>query len=105
MQCTRWKELVDIAKFQAGLAKAANAITEFRLLNNAAPIVVGNPGDVQSYANFCQIMDVSNPSGGTPLCRHINEVAAQVRALEPQLRAHGHKAAIIIATDGEASDG
>ena len=36
---TRWKELVDIVKFQAGFAKAANAVTEFRLLNNAAPIV------------------------------------------------------------------
>ena len=39
VSCTRWKELVDIVKFQAGLAKASNALTEFRLLNNASPIV------------------------------------------------------------------
>ena len=39
ISCTRWKELVDIVKFQAGLAQASNALTEFRLLNNAAPIV------------------------------------------------------------------
>lgn len=96
---------MDIVKFQAGLAKAANALTEFRMLNNAAPIVVGNPNDVASYQQLCQVMDTSSPSGGTPLCRHINEIANQVRAMESQLRANGHKAAIIICTDGQASDG
>ena len=104
-ESTRWKELVDVVKFQAGFARAANALTEFRLLNNAAPIVVGNPADMVSYQQLCQVMDNSSPSGGTPLCRHINEIAAQVRAMEPQLRANGHKAAIIICTDGESSDG
>ena len=92
-------------KFQAGLAKAANALTEFRLLNNSAPIVVGNPDDNASYLQICQVMNTSSPSGGTPLCRHINEIAAQVRAMESQLRSNGHKAAIIICTDGESSDG
>eukprot|EP01006_Ploeotia_vitrea_P046618 TRINITY_DN67042_c0_g1_i2.p1 TRINITY_DN67042_c0_g1~~TRINITY_DN67042_c0_g1_i2.p1 ORF type:complete len:330 (-),score=14.24 TRINITY_DN67042_c0_g1_i2:109-1098(-) len=102
---TRWKELVDIVKFQAGFAKASNALTEFRLLNNAAPVVVGNPDDNASYQQICQIMDTSGPSGTTPLCRHINEVVAQIRNMESQLRANGHKAAVIICTDGEASDG
>ena len=105
MPCTRWKELVDIVKFQAGLAKAANAVTEFRLLNNAAPIVVGAPGDQASFQKICQIMDTTGPSGGTPLCRHVNEVANQIRSMESSLRANGHKAAVIICTDGEASDG
>eukprot|EP01006_Ploeotia_vitrea_P046621 TRINITY_DN67042_c0_g1_i5.p1 TRINITY_DN67042_c0_g1~~TRINITY_DN67042_c0_g1_i5.p1 ORF type:complete len:331 (-),score=12.05 TRINITY_DN67042_c0_g1_i5:134-1126(-) len=102
---TRWKELADIVKFQAGFAKAANALTEFRLLNNAAPVVVGNPDDNASYQQICQIMDTSGPSGRTPLCKHINEVAAQIRNMESQLRANGHKAAVVICTDGEASDG
>jgi len=102
---TRWKELVDIVKFQAGLAKASNALTEFRLLNNSAPIVVGNPNDNQSYQQLCNVMDNSGPSGATPLCRHIREITAQIQAMEPQLRANGHKAALIICTDGEASDG
>jgi hypothetical protein len=103
--CTRWKELVEIVKFQAGLAKAANALTEFRMLNNAAPIVVGNPDDNTSYNQICQIMNSSGPSGATPLCRHIREITAQIQAMEPQLRANGHKAALIICTDGAASDG
>lgn len=102
---TRWKELVDIVKFQAGLAKAANALTEFRLLNNAAPVVVGNPDDNASYQHLNQVIDTSGPSGATPLCRHIREITAQIQAMEPQLRANGHKAAVIICTDGEASDG
>jgi hypothetical protein len=87
------------------LAKAANALTEFRMLNNAAPIVVGNPDDNTSYNQICQIMNSSGPSGATPLCRHIREITAQIQAMEPQLRANGHKAALIICTDGAASDG
>ena len=50
-------------------------------------------------------MDTTGPSGATPLCKHINEIAAQVRSMEPALKANGHKAAIIICTDGESSDG
>jgi hypothetical protein len=103
--CTRWKELVDVVKFHAGLAKASNAITEFRMLNNAAPIVVGNPNDQFSYQQLNQILDSSGPAGATPLCRHIREITAQIQAMEPQLRANGHKAAVIICTDGESSDG
>ena len=47
----------------------------------------------------------STPSGGTPLCRHIHEVAKKIRVLEPELRAVHKKASLIIATDGESSDG
>jgi hypothetical protein len=43
--------------------------------------------------------------GGTPLCRHIREVTEKVKAMEADLRATGNKVAIIIMTDGEASDG
>jgi hypothetical protein len=46
-----------------------------------------------------------SPSGGTPLCRHLREVIAQIKSAEPQLRAAGQKACVIIATDGESSDG
>ena len=46
-----------------------------------------------------------SPSGGTPLCRHIREVTVQIRAAEQELRANGQKACVIIATDGESSDG
>lgn len=42
---------------------------------------------------------------GTPLCRHIREVIQEIKLIEPTLRANGQKACIIIATDGESSDG
>jgi hypothetical protein len=46
-----------------------------------------------------------SPSGGTPLCKHIREITAKIRSMEPQLRAAGQKACVMIATDGESSDG
>ena len=45
------------------------------------------------------------PRGGTPLCHHVREVTKQISAIAPELRAAGKKAALIICTDGEASDG
>lgn len=47
----------------------------------------------------------NSPGGGTPLCSHLEEVTAQLKLIAPQLRANSQKAVIIIATDGEASDG
>lgn len=46
IQCTRWSELTSSLKFHAELAHAAKAPTEFRLLNNCEPIMVGSPGDI-----------------------------------------------------------
>jgi hypothetical protein len=47
----------------------------------------------------------SSPGGGTPLCNQVNEVIKQISKIAPQLRAAGKKAAVIICSDGEASDG
>ena len=58
----------------------------------------------QRHHELLRHLDES-PSGGTPLCRHISEIAMQISALAPQLRANNQKAALIIATDGESSDG
>ena len=45
------------------------------------------------------------PNGGTPLCQHIREVGVAIANAAPALRQNGHKAIIVIFTDGEASDG
>ena len=50
-------------------------------------------------------LNTGSPGGTTPLCRHIREITANIKSMEPQLRANGHKAVLVIATDGEASDG
>lgn len=104
VKCSRWKELTESMGFFSTLAEAARTPTEFRLLNSAPPIVLGLGEDNgQKYQELRRHLDQS-PGGGTPLCRHISEVVAQITALEPQLRANGQKVALIIATDGEASD-
>jgi hypothetical protein len=39
------------------------------------------------------------------LCYHISQIVQQISAVAPQLLAAGQKAALVIATDGESSDG
>ena len=46
-----------------------------------------------------------NPAGGTPLCKHIHEITAAIRHQENYLRANNQKAVVIIATDGQPTDG
>lgn len=92
-------------KFHAGLAEAICLPTEFRLLNGSTPIILGR-GDPSraGYQAFTALLD-SSPGGLTPLCHHIREVTEQIKLLENQLRANAQRAVIIIATDGESSDG
>jgi len=105
LQCSRWAELTESMRFFAALAEAARTPTEFRLLNNANPIMLGLGDDNgQRYQELLQHLDQS-PNGGTPLCRHISDIIMQITALAPQLVANNQKAAVVIATDGEASDG
>ena len=60
--------------------------------------------DELTVSKFNAILD-DYPGGGTPLCRHVIEVTKQIAALAPSLRAACKKAAVVIFTDGEASDG
>ena len=96
--------MTDVVRFQADLAEAANALTEVRLLNNGDSFQVGN-GDSSQYNELISLLDSVTPGGGTPLCRHVDEVVAKIKMLEPELRANGQKAVLVIATDGEPSDG
>ena len=69
----RWSELTHSLKFHAQLAHAAKAPTEFRLLNNCDPIMVGDPLDVEGDGLHValQVFEEETPSGQTPLCYHI----------------------------------
>ena len=106
VKCSRWNELCTTIKFHVLLAHEANAPTEFRFLNLAEPILIGN-GD-SSHTNCDILMDILNnesPNGGTPLCKHIREIVAVVKNMEQSLIAHRQRVSLIIATDGESSDG
>eukprot|EP01034_Spumella_vulgaris_P028939 gene28939-35894_t len=76
------------------------------MLNAGSPIVIGIPdrADEQRNTNLIRLLDGA-PGGTTPLCKQINAVVDQIQAQEQQLRDQGKKALLVIATDGESSDG
>jgi len=106
VKCARWNELTQAMKFHVGLAKAARAPSEFRLLNGAPPILVGleNPSEDIGISTLNTAFDEA-PRGGTPLCKHIVEVVNQILPIAGTLRSKGQRAVVVIATDGESSDG
>jgi hypothetical protein len=106
VQCSRWSELVTSLSFHAELAEVAEAKTEFRLLNVNQPITLGlgPENDGTNHALLQQKFD-KGPGGGTPLCHHIRQIIEEIKPMERQLREMGQKAVIVLATDGQASDG
>lgn len=103
--CSRWAELHESIQFLAGLAHSSKHPTTFRLLNNASPITIGGPKDDGSaYGQLTEAMQLP-PNGGTPLCAHMNAIVAEIAAMNAELRASNKKVKVIIATDGEPSDG
>lgn len=60
--------------------------------------------DNENVARLLEALNVV-PAGETPLCTHIHDIARNIRKHERRLRAHNQLACIVIATDGESSDG
>ena len=106
VECTRWAELTDALKFHAELAYTGKVPSEFRFLNAAHPLKIGydlrEPRD--NLDTLLRICDGS-PNGGTPLCHHLRQIAAEITQYADALRQAGQVACVVIATDGEASDG
>ena len=94
-------ELAESIRFHVSLARAAGAPMEIRFLNSCGPILIGKGAghEDSEHSVLSGILDGS-PNGGTPLCRHIREVIASIREMEPTLRSTGQKACVVIATDG-----
>ena len=86
------------------MADASCSPVEFRFINEHQPLFVQGNDNCAGLNRLLQKVEKS-PGGGTPLCKHITAVIDQVRTMESALRANNHKAVIIIATDGESSDG
>mmetsp|Transcript_3720 Transcript_3720/g.6156 ORF Transcript_3720/g.6156 Transcript_3720/m.6156 type:complete len:293 (+) Transcript_3720:431-1309(+) len=105
VKCTRWAELAETMVFLAELSEALNVPSEFRLLNGSDPIIVGLGDDRgESLAFFKDVMEES-PAGQTPLCAQINAVVKSILSVVDVLRANNQKVTVMIATDGESSDG
>jgi len=91
--------------FMGELSEALGIPSEFRLLNGADPVVVGLEEDQGESMNFLREALSESPAGPTPLCTHIQAVVQCILSVEKELRANNQKAVVIIATDGESSDG
>jgi hypothetical protein len=106
IKCSRWKELAEAIKFHVHLAQYAKAPTEFRFLNGASSVSIGYPDDNDSEnSNLLLAVLDDMAGGGTPLCEHIRAVIQSIRLIADELRLNGQKACLVIATDGESSDG
>ena len=105
---SRWEELGDGIAFHGSVASALRVPTEFLLLNQPSGalrrVVVGLGDDAGEAAQLAAIAR-SSPTGRTPLCAAIGQVVEEVRACAPNLAAQGRRALVVIASDGEASDG
>ncbi len=106
IKCSRWSELIDTLKFHAELIMASQAPSEFKFINKSNSVLVGTSKDPNDSGNVdLQKLFKKGPENGTPLCRAIREVIAKIRLIEGSLRAKDQKACVIIATDGEPTDG
>jgi len=103
--CSRWDELSQTIRFHAGLAEAASTPLEFRLLNGADPVMCGLRNDNGEEHKFLLELLDDEPAGQTPLCAQIRVVVENIKSIEHELRDRHKRAAVIIATDGESTDG
>jgi hypothetical protein len=104
-KCNRWKELQDTVECHAHLAGILESTTNFRLLNK--PVGVGQDFTVSCKSDVelaKKVMDMARPEGVTPLTQHVMEIRERISAMEQDLIANGHKAVVVIATDGLPSD-
>lgn len=111
VSCTRWAELRECVLFHAELASRVGTRAEFLLLNAVRAEGAGvkefsiGLGDQGAELEHARTVMQAPPCGGTPLCGAIREVVRRVRACAAELRARGEQAIVMIASDGEASDG
>jgi hypothetical protein len=105
IKCTRWSELTQSLRFMAELSEACHAPSEFRLLNNAEPVLVGKNDDKGAGLALIQEIFSDSPGGQTPLCAQIEAVVVKIKEMEDTLRNSNQTAAVIICTDGVSTDG
>lgn len=104
-QVTRWEEIAQTLLFHVSLSRKLAAPSLFCLLNESDHFIVGSGNDGDDGDEEVESFLAIEPSGDTPLCQRIREIAAVINRFSPQLRAAGQFVSVIILTDGEASDG
>jgi len=107
---TRWQELGESIEWHASMAVHLSAPTEFRLLNlpsgiSEGKIMCGTHEDAKEQMAAVKKMVSTSPTGRTPLCEQIREVAEDIEAHAAEWRAAGKRCVLVIASDGAATDG
>jgi hypothetical protein len=106
--CSRWVELSESLLFHANLAHKGSIACEFDFLNNTSsgPFVIGcgNEDSIKALNDFKTYFE-RTPVYATPLCKHIRNVTKKIERKASELRRNNQVACVIIATDGESTDG
>jgi len=110
VDCTRWQELGASIQWHATMAAHLAAPTEFRLLNppgggSLQVLQCGVGPEPTSEIREVEKMLHTSPKSTTPLCAQIRAVVERVKQEEQVLRAKGRRCVVVIASDGQASDG
>jgi hypothetical protein len=106
IRCTRWEELHDTVLFHAKLSEVSACKVEFRLLNGFNPIIIGDRDDDGNNFRLLEEKMQEPPQGATPICRHLKEICNKIIEANEGLTPDKYKKSVlVIATDGEPSDG
>eukprot|EP00628_Pelagophyceae_sp_CCMP2097_P008010 CAMPEP_0184104790 /NCGR_PEP_ID=MMETSP0974-20121125/14544_1 /TAXON_ID=483370 /ORGANISM="non described non described, Strain CCMP2097" /LENGTH=385 /DNA_ID=CAMNT_0026407789 /DNA_START=31 /DNA_END=1185 /DNA_ORIENTATION=- len=109
VQCSRFDELASTLTWHADVADAMGAWTQFRLVNAAIgcpeTVTIGSASSKAGGVKRLQQISRSMPLGKTPLCAAVRGVVAEVSEVSAALKAAGKRALVVIASDGEATDG
>jgi hypothetical protein len=111
---TRWEEIRETVRYHASMALSLNSPTTFKLLNDPGAHIGPQEFSVAlDHAHHTpqeQLRTVEDtmlsiqPSGVTPLTRHIWEIQQMITSKAPELRREGKKVVLVIATDGLPTD-
>lgn len=98
--CSRWNELCETMTFQYTAANAGQIKSKFLFLNKGLVI---NSNEQNPYDTLNSMQEMMG--GKTPICTCLNKVIEDINTYKNDLIAAGKKVIILIATDGESTDG
>lgn len=116
VSCSRFSELQGAVKYHARLAGILRATTIFRLVNDPSTSNVSIPQEYSvadlttrttiedDVRNASAILRQCAPMGDTPLTQQMQIVLNRIRQIAPDLQKEGHKAVVVVATDGMPTD-
>jgi hypothetical protein len=108
VKCSRWNELQATILAQAQLSCILRAPTTFRFLNHPTlSKQTGHEFTVRQESDWemaQSMVAMTKPEGTTPLMAELQQLHNRIALLADDMRQQGHRAVVVIATDGLPSD-